>query len=41
MAHSVELLFDDDTEAAVRLVWADLAEAGIRGRRLAAGRTRR
>ena len=30
MAHSVELLFDDDTEAAVRLVWAGLADVGIR-----------
>jgi hypothetical protein len=29
MAHSVELLFDQDTEAAVRLVWADLAKAGL------------
>lgn len=30
MVHSVELLFDADTEAAVRQVWRDLAEAGIR-----------
>ncbi|MGE2834548.1 2'-5' RNA ligase family protein [Mycobacterium sp. SMC-4] len=30
MVHSVELLFDDDTEAAVRQVWQDLADAGIR-----------
>lgn len=30
MVHSVELLFDDDTEAAVRGAWEDLAQAGIR-----------
>ncbi|BBX16697.1 hypothetical protein CRI77_03095 [Mycolicibacterium duvalii] len=30
MVHSVELLFDADTDAAVRQVWSDLAEAGIR-----------
>lgn len=30
MVHSVELLFDDDTEAAVRAAWEDLAQAGIR-----------
>lgn len=30
MVHSVELLFDDETEAAVRQVWQDLADAGIR-----------
>jgi hypothetical protein len=29
MVHSVELVFDQDTEAAVRLVWADLVAAGI------------
>jgi 2'-5' RNA ligase len=30
MVHSVELLFDADTEAAVRRIWDDLAEAGVR-----------
>ena len=30
MVHSVELLFDTDTEAAVRRVWDDLADAGVR-----------
>jgi hypothetical protein len=35
MVHSVELIFDKDTEAAVRQVWAGLAEAGIGGRGLA------
>jgi len=30
MVHSVELLFDTDTEAAISEIWADLAEAGIR-----------
>lgn len=30
MVHSVELLFDADTDAAVRQVWRDLADAGIR-----------
>jgi hypothetical protein len=29
MVHSVELVFDPDTEAAVRNIWAGLAEAGI------------
>jgi 2'-5' RNA ligase len=29
MVHSIELIFDPDTEAAVRRVWADLASAGI------------
>ena len=29
MVHSIELLFDRDTEAAIRRVWADLATAGI------------
>jgi 2'-5' RNA ligase len=29
MVHSVELVFDQDTEAAVRNIWAGLAEAGI------------
>lgn len=29
MAHSIELIFDQDTEAAVRLVWADLAKVGL------------
>lgn len=30
MVHSVELLFDAETEAAIRQVWNDLADAGIR-----------
>jgi hypothetical protein len=30
MVHSVELLFDPDTEAAVRRQWDELAEAGVR-----------
>jgi 2'-5' RNA ligase len=30
MVHSVELVFDQDTEAAIRHVWADLADVGIR-----------
>ncbi|MGO9928380.1 MAG: 2'-5' RNA ligase family protein [Mycobacterium sp.] len=29
MVHSVELVFDPDTEAAIRHIWADLAGAGI------------
>jgi len=29
MVHSIELVFDPDTEAAVRRVWADLASVGI------------
>jgi hypothetical protein len=29
MVHSIELIFDQDTEAAIRNIWADLAEAGI------------
>ncbi|RAV15801.1 2'-5' RNA ligase family protein [Mycolicibacterium sp. GF69] len=29
MVHSVELVFDPDTEAAVRRIWDDLREAGI------------
>jgi 2'-5' RNA ligase len=29
MVHSIELLFDPDTEAAVRRIWAELAGAGI------------
>jgi hypothetical protein len=29
MVHSIELVFDPDTEAAIRRVWADLAGAGI------------
>lgn len=29
MVHSVELLFDDDTDAAVRRLWQDLAAAGV------------
>lgn len=30
MVHSVELTFDRDTDAAVRRLWNDLADAGIR-----------
>ena len=30
MVHSVELLFDPDTEAAVRRLWDDLTDAGVR-----------
>ena len=30
MVHSVELLFDADSDAAVRAVWDELAKAGIR-----------
>lgn len=30
MVHSVELLFDSDTEAAVRRIWDDLMDAGVR-----------
>jgi 2'-5' RNA ligase len=29
MVHSIELVFDSDTEAAIRRVWNDLADAGI------------
>ena len=29
MVHSVELVFDADTEAAVRQIWSDLRDAGI------------
>jgi 2'-5' RNA ligase len=29
MVHSIELVFDHDTEAMIRRVWADLAGAGI------------
>lgn len=29
MVHSIELVFDPDTEAAVRRIWVDLAAAGI------------
>jgi 2'-5' RNA ligase len=29
MVHSIELLFDHNTEAAIRRVWVDLAAAGI------------
>jgi 2'-5' RNA ligase len=29
MVHSVELVFDPDTEAAIRRIWEDLAAAGI------------
>jgi hypothetical protein len=30
MVHSIEMLLDTDTESAVRRVWAELAEAGLR-----------
>lgn len=30
MVHSVEMLFDPDTEAAIRSSWDDLTEAGVR-----------
>jgi hypothetical protein len=29
MVHSVELVFDADTEAVVRKIWSDLRDAGI------------
>jgi hypothetical protein len=29
MVHSIELVFDRDTETAIRRIWADLAAAGI------------
>ncbi|MBO0866627.1 MAG: 2'-5' RNA ligase family protein [Mycobacterium sp.] len=29
MVHSIELVFDGDTEAAIRRIWSDLAAAGI------------
>ncbi|BBX44573.1 2'-5' RNA ligase family protein [Mycobacterium cookii] len=32
MVHSIELLFDPDTEAAVRAIWGDLAAADIPSR---------
>ena len=32
MVHSIELLFDRDTEAAIRRIWDDLAAADILGR---------
>jgi hypothetical protein len=37
MAHSVELLFDPDTEATLRRIWDDLAAADL-GSRIPAGR---
>lgn len=30
MVHSVELLFDEETDAAMRRIWDDLADAGVR-----------
>jgi len=30
VVHSVELLFDPDTESAIRSIWDDLTEAGVR-----------
>jgi hypothetical protein len=35
MVHSIELLFDPDTEAAVRQVWGELRAAGLPGQRAA------
>lgn len=29
MAHSIELVFDDETETTIRRIWADLAAAGV------------
>jgi len=29
MVHSIELVFDPDTESAIRHIWDDLAAAGI------------
>jgi 2'-5' RNA ligase len=29
MAHSIELVFDSDTESAIRRIWDDLAAAGV------------
>ena len=29
MVHSIELVFDRDTETAIRRIWADLAAVGI------------
>jgi 2'-5' RNA ligase len=29
VAHSIELYFDDDTDAALRAVWVELADAGV------------
>ena len=29
MVHSIELVFDPDTESAIRRIWDDLAAAGI------------
>ena len=40
MVHSVELLFDPDTEAAVRQIWDGLREAGMPSQAPPAGRTR-
>ncbi|WP_299562530.1 2'-5' RNA ligase family protein [uncultured Mycolicibacterium sp.] len=36
MVHSLELVFDDRTEAAVRRIWSALADAGIPSQSLAA-----
>ncbi|MDT5273103.1 MAG: hypothetical protein QOG95_35, partial [Mycobacterium sp.] len=32
MVHSIELLFDDATEAAINRIWDDLATADLPGR---------
>jgi 2'-5' RNA ligase len=37
MVHSIELVFDRDTEAAIRQIWGELADAGI-GSHAPAGR---
>ncbi|MGV0699976.1 2'-5' RNA ligase family protein [Mycolicibacter sinensis] len=29
MVHSIELVFDTDTETAIRRIWSDLADAGV------------
>lgn len=29
--HSIELVFDDDIESAIRQIWADLSAAGVPG----------
>ncbi|MET0899127.1 MAG: 2'-5' RNA ligase family protein [Mycobacterium sp.] len=41
MAHSIELLFDDDTDAALRQVWDALADAGVPSQNRVASPTNR
>ncbi|CAJ1498776.1 2'-5' RNA ligase family protein [[Mycobacterium] kokjensenii] len=36
MVHSIELVFDDETETTVRRIWSDLAAAGLPGQAAAA-----